>query len=81
MTDRVGRRLGRDEGGGPGGFGVVREAGSLGGLLDGEAPGRSGAASGAAESQGQLVGSGGAGWLRLRLVGELMWCHGVGVGG
>ncbi|GAA0913251.1 hypothetical protein GCM10009549_26260 [Streptomyces thermoalcalitolerans] len=58
VTDCVGRQLGRDGGDGPGGFGVVREAGPLGGLLDGEAPGRPGAVSGAAGSQGQLAGSG-----------------------
>jgi len=74
----VRRQLGGDEGDGTGRVGVVREARPLGELLDGELAGEAGAASRAAEAQGQL--SGGS-VRRLRPVGELMVGHGVSVVG
>ena len=79
VADGVGREFGGDESDGSGRVGVVREARPLGELLDGELTDQTGAASGAAEPQGQVVSWGGnAG--RLRLVGELMLCHGARLG-
>lgn len=77
VADRVGREFGRQEGDGSGGVGVVREAGPLGELLDGELAGQARAASGAAEAQDELVG----GRAVLGLVGEVGLCHVVSVTG
>lgn len=78
VADRVRRQLGGDEGDGSGGVGVVRQARPLGELLHGEPAGEAGAASGAAEAQGELAGGGER---RLRLFGEVMVGHGVSVAG
>lgn len=78
VTDRVGRKLGGDEGDGTGGVGVVREARPLRELLHGELAGEASAASRAAETQGQLADGS---QRRLRLVGEAMVSHGVSVVG
>lgn len=78
MADRVGRQLGRDEGDGSCGFGIVREAGPVGELLGGEVPREPGASSGAAEAKGSLVVGADAEWCGL--VRELMLCHGASVG-
>ncbi len=76
VADRVRRQLGGDEDDSTGGVGVVRETGPLGELLDGEPAGEAGAASRAAETQGQLAD---VSLRRLRLVGEVLVCHGVSV--